>query len=73
MKNTQLRQISPKGFAKTLLGIPMSLISYVLEREERELSENIYFYSPLEYSFELWLLVLKHVTTLQSRLKCESF
>ena len=37
----------PKGFAKILLGTPMDRILNFLERADRELSENVYFYSPL--------------------------
>ena len=36
--------------------------------KSRELSENVYFYPPLVYNFELWLFVLRHVTTSRNRL-----
>ena len=46
MKTTPLQQIFPKGIAKILLGKPMVLIFNFLERTDRELSDNIYFYPP---------------------------
>ena len=52
MKTTVLRQIFPKGLAKILLRVPMDPVLNCVERKDRrKLSENIYFYSLLVYSF----------------------
>ena len=42
-----------------------------VQREKREISDNIYFYTPLTYSIvsELWLFVSRRVMAPQNRLK----
>ena len=44
MKTTPSQQIFTKGLTKILLGILMDPTLNFLERADRELSENIYFY-----------------------------
>ena len=53
VKTTPLRQIFLKGLAKTLLGLPVNLILNFLERADRELSENVYFYPLCYIVFEI--------------------
>ena len=65
MKTTQSLQIFPKERAKIVRGILIDPILNFLERADRELSENVYFYPFCSIVFELWLFVLRHVETHQ--------
>ena len=47
MKTTPSQQIFPEGLVKISLGIPMDPILNFLERADRELLENVYFYPPM--------------------------
>ena len=49
MKTTPTSEIFPNGLSKILLDIPM-------EKADRELLENVYFYPPLAYSF--WAMAI---------------
>ena len=51
MKTTLLQQIFLEGLAKILLDIHVDPILSFLERLDRKLLENVYFYHPLVYSF----------------------
>ena len=68
MKTTPSQQIFPKVLSKILLGIPVDPILNFLERADRELSKNVYFYPLWFIVFELWLFALRHVATPQNRL-----
>ena len=51
-----------------LLGILMDPILNLLERADRELSENVCFCPLWCIVFELWVFVLRHVATPQNHL-----
>ena len=68
VKTTPSRQIFPEGINKIWLGIPMDPILNVMDRADRELSENIHFNPFWCIVFELWIFVLRHVTTPQNHL-----
>ena len=68
VKTTLLRQTFPEGLSNILLGIPKDPIFTFLDRVDRKLSENRYFYSLWCIVFELWLFALRHATTLQNGL-----
>ena len=61
-------QIFPKKHPKILLGILTDPILNVLERADRELSENVHFYPLWCIVSGLWPFVLRHVATPQNYL-----